>query len=145
MYEITESPYITPTGIELKTQNMTPEKAVFMFDCIALAHQYKDFTIVDKIEAELPWPALAVRKRIEVMKLPISFTSTALFSFAAFTGVVGGYITILIDCLNKFEDKIVTLDDLIDLYPNGWYTEESFGYYVDNHLKKKTFKWAEVY
>lgn len=96
-------------------------------------------------EAEWPFLSQIVRKRIEVMKLPIKFTGQALMAINALTGVPGGAVVVLIDALTRHEGETVTMDKLSELYPFGFYDEDAFADYVDNHLKPHRVKWAEVY
>src|SRR4030042_1767272 len=89
-----------------------------------------------------------LENRIEVMKLPITFTIGAKLSILSFAKVIGHMIIILIDCLTKYYvDKPVVIDcqKLIELYPFGFYREEVVIDYVDNYLKPRKVKWAEIY
>jgi hypothetical protein len=79
------------------------------------------------------------------MKLPIEFTKPALFAICCFTDIPGGAVVFLIDALNQFEGKTVTAAMLGDLYPWGFYTEESLFKYIDGEIKTRTKKWSEVY
>jgi hypothetical protein len=91
-----------------------------------------------------------ILKRIEVMNLPISFTPEGLIAAYALTeNVVGRAIALLIDCLTKWEGQTVTASMLADLYPFGFYSEETFSKYVNDYLKnpdlRSKIKWAEIY
>lgn len=86
-----------------------------------------------------------LNKRIEVMKLPISFGPAGKLAALAHVDRAGAMVVLLIDCLNAFEGKEVTPGMLIDLYGGSFYTEASFIDYIDNFMKPKKVKWAEVY
>ena len=91
-----------------------------------------------------------ILKRIEVLKLPIAFTPEGLLaSYAMCENTPGRAVAILIDCLTSFESKTVTAGMLADLYPHGFYNEETFTKYVDNILKnpevKNQIKWSNIY
>lgn len=96
-------------------------------------------------EAEWLFLSQIVRKRIEVMKLPIKFTDQALLAINALTDIPGGAVVIIVDALTRHEGETITVDKLAELYPFGFYDEGTFTDYVDNHLKPHRVKWAEVY
>jgi len=89
-------------------------------------------------------------KRIEVFKLPIEFTPEGLIaSYAMTENNPGRAVTLLIDCLTKHEGKTVNASMLADMYPHGFYSEETLMDYVDNYLRnieiRNQIKWAEIY
>jgi len=89
-------------------------------------------------------------KRVEVLKLPISFTPEGLVAAYAITeNNPGRVVTLLIDCLTEHEGKTVNASMLADMYPFGFYSEETFTSYVDDYLKnpevRPQVKWAEIY
>jgi len=91
-----------------------------------------------------------VLKRIEVLGLPITFTPEGLVAAYAMTeNNPGRAVIMLIDCLTKHEGGTVTASMLADLYPYGFYSEETVIDYVDNYLKnpetRSQIKWAEIY
>lgn len=87
-----------------------------------------------------------VDKRINAFGLPIKFTKAALLSISIFVDIPGEAIVFLIDALNKFENKTVTVQMIAtELYPYGFYDQESFEWYVENKIKTKEIKWAEIY
>lgn len=91
-----------------------------------------------------------ILKRIEVMGLPIEFSPAALVGAYAMTeNNVGRGMALLIDCLTEHEGKTMTASMLADMYPYGFYSEETFTSYVDDYLKnpemKPKVKWAEIY
>jgi hypothetical protein len=86
-----------------------------------------------------------LNKRIEVIKLPISFTPTAKMGILAFVDRAGYLVTLLIDCLNAFEGKKVDIEMLAALYPVGFYDEPTLDRYIDGFLKPRRVKWAEIY
>jgi hypothetical protein len=95
---------------------------------------------------EYPLLLQIVMKRIEVMELPIKFNDCAKMLLITFTDNPGKAIVFLIDALNMFEGKEVTVDMICqELYPWGFYTYESFCDYVDNFIRPHKVKWAGVY
>lgn len=86
-----------------------------------------------------------VKKRIEVLNLPIKFTNIAYLAVNCFCKNPGHVVALLIDALTKYEGKEVTVEMLCDLYPKGFYTQSEFEDYVDTKLKPKTVKWSEIY
>ncbi len=75
---------------------------------------------------DLPFPSKIVAKRIEALKLPIKFTNAALIAVSVFADNPGKAVLFLMDALNKFEGKTLTLDAICtDLYPFGFYDEVS--------------------
>lgn len=92
------------------------------------------------------WSLCAIiEKRIEVLKLPIKFTDYALIAHLAFSDRPGKSVMLLIDSLTKYEGQTVTSRMLCDLYPMGFYSDDTATDYIDNHLKKRTVKWSEIY
>ena len=91
---------------------------------------------------ELPFLSKIVQRRIEVLKLPIKFSPLALIAICCFARVAGEAVVLLIDVLNKYENEIVTVSKLVDLYPAGFYDQPTFESILDN-LKGK--KWSEIY
>src|SRR5512137_2310528 len=86
-----------------------------------------------------------LNKRIEVHKLPISFSDGAKLCVLALTDRPGSVVALLIDCLTNFEGQTVTSKQLADLYPVGFYDEPTMIRYIDEYLKPKKVKWAEIY
>lgn len=89
-------------------------------------------------------------KRIEVHNLPIKFTPEGLIAAYAMTeNNPGRAVVLLIDCLTKHEGETVNAGMLAELYPYGFYSEETMCDYIDNYLKnpevKPKVKWAELY
>lgn len=86
-----------------------------------------------------------LKKRLEVFKLPIEFSDDTILAMLAFVDRPGTMMVLLIDCLNAYEGKKVTVAMLVDLYPTGFYDEATFGRYIDDFLKTRKVKWSEVY
>jgi hypothetical protein len=86
-----------------------------------------------------------VKKRIEVMDLPIKFTPLALLAINCFCDRPGAAVLLLVDALNYFKDKTVTVQTLRELYPVGFYTEAAMIDRVDNELKTKKDFYGYVY
>ena len=100
---------------------------------------------INKEELSKLFLAQIINKRIEVMKLPIKFTDHALVAVSAFCDRPGYAVALLVDCLNKYEGQTVDCGMLADLYPMGFYDEPSLMKYVDDYLKPRKVKWAEIY
>jgi len=87
-----------------------------------------------------------VMKRIEAMELPIKFTDTAKMVMLSMIDGPGKAIVFLIDALALYEGKTVTGNMIAeDLYPFGFYTDDSFGRYVDHFIRPHKVKWAGIY
>lgn len=89
--------------------------------------------------------AQILKKRIDVMKLPVKYTNLGLIAANCFAHNPGQAVALLVDFLTKFEGETITVNKLCELYPFGFYTEEAFTDYVDNRLKTRSVKWAEIY
>lgn len=124
---------------DAKFEKMSDEQSKLLITC-ALA-EGKELKMTD----ELPLLSQIVKKRIEALKLPIKFTDWGLMAINALVRVPGAAVALLIDALTMFENKEVTVSDLCELYPFGFYDEESFEKYIDDFLKPRKVKWAEIY
>ncbi len=105
---------------------------------------------IEELRNEKIFAIEVLMKRIEAMQLPISFTPTGLIAaYALVENNPGRAVVLLIDCLTAFEGKTVTAAMLADLYPYGFYSEETFMKYVDDYLKnvekRSQIKWASIY
>ena len=97
-------------------------------------------------EKELPHVIRILDKRIEVMKLPIKFNLKAkLLLFVLTDSNPGRMMLALIDSLTKYEGKEVTEGEICDIYPEGFYSEESVLEYVEKYCKTRLCKWSEIY
>lgn len=124
-------------GLIPKYEPMTPEQTKMLTRVLI-------GTPVENIE--MPFVIRILEKRIEVMQLPIKFTVKG--KFAALTlseGNPGKMMTILIDCLTKYEGQEVDGGMICDIYPIGFYSENSFMDYVDNYIKTRQVKWSQIY
>lgn len=86
-----------------------------------------------------------IKKRIETANLPISFSDMAYLAIPVFCLVPGHVVLLLIDCLEEFEGKEVTVDKLCMLYPAGFYTQEEFEKIIDNRDEFSKRKWSYLY
>jgi len=138
-----------------KTQGFIPkfspmtEKQTHNFIGVIMA---PDDKTIEFLEGDVPFPIQIIQKRIEVMNLPISFTPKALLIALIMTdGNPGKMITVLIDCLDNFlddEENPVEIDDdklSMNLYPWGFYNNDSFQQYVETYLKPRKVKWGHIY
>lgn len=89
--------------------------------------------------------AQILKKRIEVLGLPIKFSDAAYCAISCFCNVPGHVVVLLIDCLEEFENETVTVDKLCMLYPVGFYTDEDFRSIIENKEEFLKRKWAYIY
>lgn len=129
------------------TEPMTEEQTK-LFATVMMAElngtDVKDWN--DMEESERPFIMSVIKKLIDVFKLPINFTTGGVLALEILTrGRVGYAIAALIDCLGKYEGKTVNVEMMSELYPWGFYKEEVAEDYIDNYLKPRKVKWAEIY
>lgn len=86
-----------------------------------------------------------LKKRIDVLELPVQLDGWALAALTLIATNPGRAVVALIDCLDKFEGKVTVEDITMRLYPMGFYDEESLTYIVDNIHKKNLAKWSGIY
>jgi hypothetical protein len=122
---------------------LNDDQADFLFKLLSVKDDESKFKF--KGDNEIPFLSDIVRRRINVMKLPIIFTDLALLAVNCFVDRPGSAVLLLIDALDKYENKVVTVSDLCMLYPDGFYTNEKLIDIIDNELKNKTRKWSEIY
>lgn len=97
-------------------------------------------------EELLPFGALVVKKRVEMLKLPISFTIGGYLALGVLSnGNPGRAVISLCDCLSEYEGKTVSAKEVADLYPWGFYNEDSLVDIIDNWMKTKKHKWNHIY
>jgi hypothetical protein len=128
-------------GLNPKYEPMSEEQCKVFITAVMLEEQKT--TSIPEVEGHFFLKILD--KRIEAGKLPISFTAPAKMAVLALVQQAGGAVTLLIDCLNAFEGKTVTVDDLANLYPTGFYDEPTLMRYIDSYLKHRQVKWSELY
>lgn len=112
----------------------------------------------------------AIQKRIDIMELPIRFTLGTMLSIHSFVDRIGSAILLLVDSLecfvkeknNYLNPAIVDIEDLISMYPYGFYNfdDERFQYWMEHYVKLRyknekgnriylnsdiRIKWAHVY
>jgi hypothetical protein len=109
-------------------------------------------TVDETIKAgvELPFGAMIMLKRIEVLSLPIKFTVPGLMAACSLATNPGKIVCLLIDCLVNFEGKEVNARMIGDIYPFGFYSQTEFTRIVDEELKPRKkdgprAKWAHIY
>lgn len=93
------------------------------------------------------FPVQVILKRVEVMKLPIQFTFTGLLGITALTTSPGEVVLALIECLNAYEGKQVSIREIADLYPWGFYNQDKFEAKVKELVEDPDTrcKWAGVW
>lgn len=141
------SSFINAAGIRFDCTPMSQEDSLFFLNLIiADANLRKSNVALEPIRDDEKGLAVKiVERRIEVMRLPISFSTTGLASIQLFARSAGHAVAILIDALNMFEGKEVTAEDFAQLYPDGFYTDDAFALYVEEYLKPRKIKWSDIY
>jgi len=123
-------------------QELSQEDAAFLLQALAIERTGQDLPPED-VEASLL--ASIVKKRIDVLQLPVKYTTLGLLSIGCFAKNPGKAIVVLIDFLEKFENETITAEKLCTLYPWGFYNERSFTDYVDNFIRAGKARWAKIY
>jgi len=86
-----------------------------------------------------------VKKRIEACKLPIEYDNIGLAYLSILCeGNPGRAVISLIDLLNKEVPKI-TVQSMVDVYPDGHYSNEALEERIDTLKEKKDGKWDYLY
>lgn len=135
--------FTNAAGLKLECEELSREDGSLLLNILSM--QYEDSGINTDEVAAL-FTSKVIDGRIKAFNLPIKFTPAGYLLAGLFSrGSPGKVVTILVDALNKFEGKTIGHDEMIDLYPFGFYTEDAFTSYVDDHLKKRAVKWAEIY
>ena len=96
-------------------------------------------------EGDYPLSAMIIKKRVEALKLPISFSISGLLALAALADNPGKAVVGLCDCLSAFEGQEVTAGKVAGLYPWGFYNDEAFVGIIDGWMKTGKHKWAHIY
>jgi len=97
-------------------------------------------------DSEMPFAIQILDKRVSVMNLPIKFTLKGKLAMWVLTdGNPGRMMTALIDCLTNHEGQEITAEIICELYPVGFYSENSLMDYVDNYIKTRQVKWSQIY
>ena len=103
---------------------------------------------------ELPFGVKIVLRRIEVMHLPLKMTVATLMAFALFPDRAGAAVLMLIDLLENYADRDepVTIEDLGNTYPMGFYNEKALEARIDaikadkaRPQEERKFKFSYVY
>ena len=94
--------------------------------------------------------AAIIYKRYQVFKesknLPEIDDSVFLIGDSFANGNPGRGVLFLIDVLGNYHTKDkITLDDVINLYPEGYYNFETCQNIVDNYVKTDLLKFSELY
>lgn len=142
-------PYKNPAGIDLEVERLDKTGCEFLIIASALEeageHSVPD---LNKPGAEkVAFPLKIIQDRISRFELPISFTGPGLLATLAYTmGNPGRTVALLVDVLNCYPaGTTITAEKMVDMYPDGTYTEEAFCKYVDEYLKPKKIPWSEIY
>jgi len=99
----------------------------------------------EEIMADLPFVPQIIKRRVEVLNLPLVLTNTGLWGTICFAKNPGQAVVLLIDFLTRYEGEKLTANKLCELYPFGFYNEDALCDYIDNQIKPKKVKWSEIY
>lgn len=107
---------------------------------------YRESDLNEMPESEKPFALKMIEKRISALELPIQLFPSAKIAMLILTdGVPGKMNAALIDLLIKHENNDITVTEVCETYPIGFYSEKSCSEYIDNYLKTKKTKWSEIY
>ena len=99
-------------GFKPEYQPMDREQTE-LFAAVLLSGEPKELS-----EEEVPFPIKIIRKRIEVMDLPIKFSPKAeILSLILTDGNPGKIMTVLIEALTIYENQTIDTDKIARLYP----------------------------
>lgn len=128
-----------------KTVRLRKEQSMLLLAAIAI--EQKGSQVPEEIKnSEFWFVPKVIQKRIDVLGLPIKFTEDGYLAAVSLCGDNPGRgVTLLVDALTRFEGQTMTCSKVIELYPSGFYCEDTFCDYVDNYLKPRKVKWAEIY
>ncbi len=139
------SNYKNPAGIDFQVQSMDRDDTEIFIKCVFAEAQGANIDLKKDSGIEVPFLTKILLQRIEAFELPISFTPVAALGIGALVKNPGQTVALLVDALNKYEGESVDMEKLSELYPFGFYTQDSFEQYVDQYLKPRKVKWAEIY
>jgi hypothetical protein len=131
-------------GLNPEYHEMSPSSAE-LFVAAVLIEQTKSEDRIAEEDVSQPQLIRILEKRLSVFKLPIVFTPSAKMAALALAPIAGAMVVLLIDCLNAFEGKTVTATMLAELYPIGFYDDATLHRYVEDFMKPRRVKWADVY
>lgn len=149
VYDVTV-PFLEDARVGKGCSRMSEGAAKEYVMAVMLESQEDKALTMEELRAENVFAVEVIMKRIEGMALPIQFTPEGLIgAYALSENIPGRAIVLLMDCLTKYEGKTVNASMLADLYPFGFYSEETFTRYVEEYLKDKDMRprvrWACIY
>lgn len=107
---------------------------------------------IEIAEDRLPFPFKVAIRRLEVFGLPWTFSVGAFLCLGLFPGTIGGTMVMLIDLLGEYGDNQVTVEDVVKVYPWGFYSEEALSKRIDEIKtdeakpeSDRTIKYSYVY
>ena len=130
-------------GFGPRYEHLSKQSSEILLHCI-MADSGKT-TVAEGVINDLPFPSAVVQKRVMALNLPIKFTTPAYLAISALCKGPGHAVVLLIDVLTQYEGQEVTTGMLCDLYPEGFYENESLGELIDKFMKPKKTKWSELY
>jgi len=120
------------------------DSKLFIAMCLCEQEKKNVMEMKDELLNSFSAPAI-IQKRIDGLKLPIRFNDYALIATQCFAKVPGEAVLLLIDALTYCEGEEINMDRLTKLYPMGFYSKESLAKIIDDELKPRKRKWAEIY
>jgi len=136
---------MSATGFDPKFKPLDDDSMKLLSRCLLVEMGIGSLKNPSIPDDELPFLSQIIKKRVDVLKLPVTLSSTGLLAVNAFAKNPGQAVALLIDFLTKFEGKEISATTLSELYPWGFYTEDSMNAYIDDYLKPRKVKWAEIY
>lgn len=111
------------------------------------AHEFKNLD-----DPEIP-PAVAIAaKRFKFFAPNLQYTLPAILCFAVFCSTPGEVVLMCIDILQEKDQGLLTLTDIVNLYPSGFYSKKSVEKRIDLIKHDKTLppeqrelKYSEIY
>ena len=125
-----------------------------MLASLIMADKYDRERTLESKEVETflrtDFPTQVIKKRIEAMKLPISFSNSAYLATPIFAKVTGAVVILLIDCLMVYgesrKDNPITIEDICTrIYPWGKYSPEALEKRIDDIKANPKKDWNYIY
>lgn len=138
-------PAANEIGFNPKFQPLTHDAAKLFLDLTWTELKNRDDFEASFPDSELPFLSQIFKQRVEVLDLPVKLTKRGLLAVNCFAQRPGAAIVVLVDFLTKYEGQELTCSRLANLYPVGFYSEDSMVDLIDNYMKPKKVKWSELY
>lgn len=140
------NPFVEKLSKPKNTKPLTKASSEVFFKAVILENMGKRIDLKRVDEKDMTSTMKLILKRIEHFKLPINFTVEGMIAVEAIAGgVPGKIVVVMIDCLDRYKDKLVTAKMVGDLYPWGFYNDHIFAEYLDSYIKENKVEWAHIY